>query len=139
MLRTKLLLAVFVGGAIGSALRYLIFLSVEGASLSEPETALVATSLVNLVGALFLGFIQSGQLPKDSVSLAFLGTGLAGGFTTMSGLTLVTNAQDIGAFGNGTIFWLAVALQLVLGVLAYWLGKVLGGRTSREVSAGGKS
>lgn len=134
----KILTAVFLGGALGSALRYLIFLGVEGASLSEPETALVATSVVNLTGALFLGFVQSGRLAKDSGSLAFWGTGLAGGFTTMSGLTLVTNSQELGSFGNGTIFWLTVAVQLVLGVVAYWLGRILGARTDTQNSAGGK-
>jgi fluoride exporter len=137
-LSPKILTAVFLGGALGSALRYLIFLGVEEASLSEPETALVATSVVNLTGALFLGFVQSGRLAKDSGLLAFWGTGLAGGFTTMSGLTLVTQEQNLGAFGNGTIFWLAVAVQLVLGVVAYWLGRVLGARTDRQNSAGGK-
>lgn len=134
----KILTAVFLGGALGSALRYLIFLGVEEASLSEPETALVATSVVNLTGALFLGFVQSGRLAKDSGLLAFWGTGLAGGFTTMSGLTLVTNSQELGSFGNGTIFWLAVAVQLVLGVVAYWLGRILGARTDTQNSAGGK-
>jgi fluoride ion exporter CrcB/FEX len=138
-LSPKILAAVFYGGAIGSALRYLIFLSVDGASLTEPETALVATSVVNLTGALFLGFVQAGRLAKNTVSLAFWGTGLAGGFTTMSGLTLVTNSQELGSFGNGSFFWLAVALQLVLGVFAYWLGKVIGKGTAGQRSAGGSS
>lgn len=128
-MRTKLLLAIFFGGALGSALRYLVFLGVEGSSLTEPETALLATSIVNLLGALFLGFVQSRSLPP-SPKLAFWGTGVAGGFTTMSGLTLVTHQQNLGPFGNGTIFWLAVALQLILGVLAFWLGRKLAGGKS---------
>jgi len=128
-LRTKLLLAIFLGGALGSALRYLVFLDVEGSSLTEPEIALVATSIVNLLGALFLGFVQAGN-PPSSPKLAFWGTGVAGGFTTMSGLTLVTHQQNLGPFGNGTIFWLAVVLQLILGVLAFWLGRKLSGGKS---------
>jgi len=128
-LRTKLLLAIFLGGALGSALRYLVFLGVEGSSLTEPEIALVATSIVNLLGALFLGFVQAGN-PPSSPKLAFWGTGVAGGFTTMSGLTLVTHQQNLGPFGNGTIFWLAVVLQLILGVLAFWLGRKLSGGKS---------
>jgi len=125
-LRTKLLLAIFLGGALGSALRYLVFLGVEGSSLTEPEIALVATSIVNLSGAFFLGFVQA-RSSLSANSKAFWGTGLAGGFTTMSGLTLVTHQQNLGPFGNGTIFWIAVALQLVVGVIAYWLGKKLSG------------
>jgi CrcB protein len=124
-----LLLAIFLGGALGSALRYLVFLGVEGSSLTEPELALVATSIVNLMGALFLGFVQARNLPSSS-KLAFWGTGVAGGFTTMSGLTLVTHQQNLGPFGNGTIFWFAVVLQLILGVLAFWLGRKLSGGKS---------
>jgi CrcB protein len=124
-----LLLAIFLGGALGSALRYLVFLGVEGSSLTEPEIALVATSIVNLLGALFLGFVQAGN-PPSSPKLAFWGTGVAGGFTTMSGLTLVTHQQNLGPFGNETIFWLAVVLQLILGVLAFWLGRKLSGGKS---------
>jgi fluoride ion exporter CrcB/FEX len=121
-----LLLAIFFGGALGSALRYLVFLGVEGSSLTEPEIALIATSIVNLLGAFFLGFVQARNLPS-SPRLAFWGTGVAGGFTTMSGLTLVTHQQNLGPFGNGTIFWFAVVLQLILGVLAFWLGRKLSG------------
>jgi fluoride ion exporter CrcB/FEX len=128
-LRTNLLLAIFLGGALGSALRYLVFLGVEGSSLTEPEIALVATSIVNLLGAFFLGVVQARNLPS-SPKLAFWGTGVAGGFTTMSGLTLVTHQQNLGPFGNGTIFWLAVVLQLILGVLAFWLGRKLSGGKS---------
>ena len=128
-MRTKLLQAIFLGGALGSALRYLVFLGVEGSSLTEPEIALVATSIVNLLGALFLGVVQARNLPS-SPKLAFWGTGVAGGFTTMSGLTLVTHQQNLGPFGNGTIFWLAVVLQLILGVLAFWLGRKLSGGKS---------
>lgn len=128
-MRTKLLLAIFFGGALGSALRYLVFLGVEGSSLTEPEIALVATSIVNLLGALFLGFVQARNL-YSSPKLAFWGTGVAGGFTTMSGLTLVTHQQNLGPFENGTFFWFAVVLQLILGVLAFWLGRKLSGGKS---------
>jgi fluoride ion exporter CrcB/FEX len=128
-LQALVLLAIFFGGALGSALRYLVFLAVEGSSLTEPEIALAATSVVNLTGALFLGLVQAWS-PSTSTKLAFWGTGFAGGFTTMSGLTLVTQQQNLGPFGNGTVFWLAVTLQLILGVLAFWLGKKLSGRRS---------
>ena len=124
-----MLLAIFLGGALGSALRYLVFLGVEGSSLTEPEIALVATSIVNLLGAFVLGVVQARNLPS-SPKLAFWGTGVAGGFTTMSGLTLITHQQNLGPFGNGTIFWLAVVLQLILGVLAFWLGRKLSGGKS---------
>jgi fluoride ion exporter CrcB/FEX len=125
-LQAKLLLSVFLGGTLGSALRYLVFLGVEGSSLTAPEIALVATSIVNLSGAFFLGFVRA-RNSLSANSQAFWGAGVAGGFTTMSGLTLVTHQQNLGPFGNGIIFWMAVALQLVLGVIAFWFGKKLSG------------
>lgn len=135
----RIISAVFLGGALGSALRYLIFLGVEAASLSEPETALLATSIVNLSGALFLGVVHVNGVKKTQAWMSFWGTGLAGGFTTMSGLTLVTQGEILGVFGNGTVFWSAVALQLIIGVLAYWLGRTLGARSGKHGSSGDKS
>lgn len=138
-MRTKVLLAVFLGGGLGSALRYLVFLAVETTSFSEPEIALMATAIVNLSGALFLGIVQSEGFSKDSIRLAFFSTGLAGGFTTMSGLMLVTQSENLGPFGNGTLFWLAVILQLILGVLAYWIGRIVGGKVFNPDLKAGKS
>lgn len=135
---SRVISAVFLGGALGSAVRYLIFLGVEAASLSEPETALLATSIVNLIGALFLGLVQAGNSNKTLLWHSFWGTGVAGGFTTMSGLTLVTYGANLGPFGNGTIFWSAVALQLIVGVLAYWLGRKIGGSSAWQNLIGGK-
>jgi fluoride exporter len=137
--RGNLLLAVFLGGATGSALRYLVSLGVEQASLTDPEIALVATTIVNLLGALFLGLVQAGRSNRSSSWFGFWGTGLAGGFTTMSGLTLVTQAENLRPFGNGTIFWSAVALQLILGVLAFWVGTRLGAQSGKEKLARGNS
>lgn len=137
-MRAKILLAVFLGGSIGSALRYLTFVGIEGFSLTEPERAIVATTIVNLLGSLFLGFVQAGSFEKSSAWFSFWTTGVAGGFTTMSGLTLVTNGQNLGAFGNGAIFWSAVTLQLILGVLAYWFGRQLHGLSSGNDPSGAK-
>lgn len=137
-MQAKVLLAVFFGGALGSALRYLVFVGVEGSSLSDPEIALLATSIVNLAGSFFLGVIQAAR-STSSLKLAFWGTGVAGGFTTMSGLTLVTHQQNPGAFGNGTVFWSTVALQLILGVLVYWFGKKHSGLAGNKNPLGGNS
>lgn len=133
-----MLLAVFLGGAIGSVLRVFVYQGAEGNSLTEPETALIATTIVNLVGAMFLGHIHAVGSKRSLEWSGFWGTGLAGGFTTMSGLTLVTQAENLGPFGNGAVFWLAVALQLLIGVLAYWLGRSLGDRVGWQKLIGGK-
>ena len=111
-MKAKLILLAFLGGAIGSALRYQISISF----------ASQATSLwiVNLVGALALGWIHTARFTKTENLQALLGTGFAGGFTTVSGLLPF-------ALLTPNVSYLYVVLQVFLGVLVYWLGRILGG------------
>jgi CrcB protein len=78
------ILLVFAGGALGSVLRFL---------LGEALDNLTALSLVNLVGAGFLGWINGSAAAgkarfTNSGFSQFWGAGFAGGFTTMSGLAM---------------------------------------------------
>jgi hypothetical protein len=41
----------------------------------------------------------------------------------MSGLALITAGSELGASNLSYLYWIAVSLQLAVGVLAYWLGK----------------
>jgi fluoride ion exporter CrcB/FEX len=65
----------------------------------------------------------------------FFGPGLAGGFTTMSGLALITAGAELGLSSVGYLYWMAVAIQLVLGILTYWLGTQLASRTSKKAAS----
>ena len=116
----NILLAVFLGGAAGSVARYLIWLGVEQAGISLLLIDLVATAIVNLAGAAFLGFVHSRAFNANETSRAFLGSGFAGGFTTMSGLALITAGTTLGLSEIGYLYWLGVVAQFVLGILAYW-------------------
>ena len=114
------LLAVFAGGALGSIARYLVWLGVEQVGLSLLVFDLVATSVVNIAGAGFLGFVHGRRFKASEKAKAFWGSGFAGGFTTMSGLALITAGANLGLSEIGYLYWLGVAAQFVLGILAYW-------------------
>jgi fluoride exporter len=114
------LFAIFLGGALGSLSRYAIWLGVEQADFSVLVADLLVTSIVNIAGAGFLGFVHSPAFKESEKAKAFWGSGFAGGFTTMSGLALITAGASLGLSEIGYLYWLAVASQFVVGILAYW-------------------
>ena len=131
-MKVKVLAAVFIGGALGTLARFAVGLLVDGANLENLSGQLVATSIVNLSGASLLGAVHSIGAYKTASWNGFWGTGVAGGFTTMSGLALITAGAELGLSSVGYLYWIAVGVQLALGVLAYWLGKQLAtGRSSK--------
>jgi fluoride exporter len=119
-LNFALLFAVFLGGAMGSVARYLVWLGSGQVGLSLLVFDLVATSVVNIAGAGFLGFVHSRAFKAREKTRAFWGSGFAGGFTTMSGLALITAGTSLGLSEIGYLYWLGVVAQFVLGILAYW-------------------
>jgi len=75
-----------VGGGVGSALRFLVSHYIGQSSNGFPASTLV----VNFAGCFVLGCI-SGYSIRANVSnsvLLLLGTGLCGGFTTMSAFSI---------------------------------------------------
>jgi fluoride ion exporter CrcB/FEX len=134
-LAAKVLGAVFLGGAIGSIARFFVILSVEEFAFQDLSQELVATSIVNLAGAFLLGFVHVIGASRSDAWKGFFGPGLAGGFTTMSGLALITAGAELGLSSVGYLYWMAVAIQLVLGILTYWLGTQLASRTSKKAAS----
>jgi fluoride ion exporter CrcB/FEX len=134
-LQAKVLGAVFLGGAIGSIARFFVILGVDELALQDLSQELVATSIVNLAGAFLLGFVNVTGASRSDTWKGFFGPGLAGGFTTMSGLALITAGAELGLSSVGYLYWLAVAIQLVLGILTYWLGTQLATRTSKKAAS----
>lgn len=104
---------VFLGGALGTAARYAV-------SITLPQIAMLFA--VNLLGAAFLGLVNSNPVFDSGASKVFWGVGFAGGFTTMSGVALWMIATS----GSATFAPLTVIAMFVLGVLAYLLGIRLG-------------
>lgn len=77
------LIMVMVGGAVGSALRFLVGLMMP----TSPGNFPVATLIINLAGSAILGAVSMLSARYDLVSkdmALLLGTGLCGGFTTFS-------------------------------------------------------
>ncbi len=79
----KQLLLVFVGGGLGSTLRYWI-----GKYLNSAEDGIpYGTFAANVLGSLLIGIILGLALKNNSLSnntVLFLATGFCGGFTTFS-------------------------------------------------------
>ena len=106
------LLAVMIGGALGSGGRYLV-----GHAIPYSEGAFpFATFAVNLAGAFLLGVLSGIALRSDILSrsmLLLLGTGFCGGFTTFS----TFSAETLSLFEAGH--------QLLAAT--YVIGSVVGG------------
>ena len=111
---------VFLGGGLGSVLRYL---TVVGMLRVTGRTAFPFGVLVaNVLGSFVLGFLFAlpAMKSKDSATWMFLATGVMGGYTTFS--TLANDSWVL--FGNHHS-WLALLNavgSITLGFMAAGLG-----------------
>lgn len=71
---------------------------------------------------MLLGYVQVNRAFASEPSQSFWATGFAGGFTTLSGLITF---ESFG--GDNTFTYLAA--QIAIGVLVYWIGRILGGES----------
>lgn len=117
------IIAVGVGGFIGSVLRYIISLKMN--QIFSQTLIPPGTLLVNVVGSLLLGFIMqlSFRANINPNLKLFLTTGIMGGLTTFSTLSyetiaLLTNGYYISGLLN-------IALNLILGLSAAFFGMML--------------
>jgi len=106
-------LLTFSGGALGSLLRF---------AIAEVNSTLVALWIVNILGALFVGFFAGHKWFKTESRRAFFSTGLAGGFTTMSAIAILPLGPNFDAISIGAM--------VAVGMAAYWLGLKIGSRMS---------
>ena len=115
-------LAVAIGGGVGSALRYVAGKAAVSAGLESH----VATGGVNVAGALALGFLTGWLATGDSPDAVKLGltSGLLGGFTTFS--TFMVESSTLFEDGRITAGTLNLLLPLTLGLAAAMLGISLG-------------
>ena len=118
------ILLVGLGGFVGSVLRYLVSGAVQQ-SLKRLDFP-YGTLAVNVAGCFVIGFLAQygekyGTFSEESRALIFVG--ILGGFTTFS------------SFGNDTInlvrenfltnAFLNVGANVILGLLAVWLGRTI--------------
>jgi CrcB protein len=122
--RPGLFLLVFVGGGIGSVLRYALATTVQKGT-GGPFPA--GTFAVNVLGCFAIGLVGALGLERAAVSpeaRVFLMIGVLGGFTTFSsfawetlGLVSVRDALRAALYVTGSV---------LLGLIGVWLGRLLG-------------
>jgi fluoride exporter len=115
--RTRELLAVALGGALGTLAR----VGALEATGHLASGALLATFIANSVGAFGLAFVVSRGLPEaPSWLLPGVTIGFFGSYTTFSGIALIAIIQTI------DIALMYLGATLLTAVVAVLLGRVLG-------------
>ena len=116
------IVAVFVGGGIGSIIRYLITKINFFSFNSFPYSTFIS----NIIGCLILGLALTYFMKNDSQNstiFIFITVGFCGGFTTFStfsseGLELINNGDLIS-------FVLYTFTSIFLGIIAVYLGTII--------------
>lgn len=111
-----IVVAVLLGGAIGSTLRYLTDLIVQSRHASLMPWG---TFSVNVIGSFVLGMVAAAD-SSSGTAYALWGTGFCGGLTTFSTFSFET--VRLGERGALQIAALNVALSLLVGLAAVCLG-----------------
>lgn len=122
-------LAVGVGGALGTLARYEIWLALPVATGGFPWAVFAA----NIVGALVLGVVTTyvlEHLPRTRYLRPFAGIGFCGGLTTFS--TWMVDAVLLGDARHSLVATVYVAATLLAGLVSLFLGVVIVRVLNRE-------
>ena len=115
----KSFLLVFLGGGLGSTLRYLVASAMNQYSKVLP----FGTFTVNILGCLLIGMILGYAQRENTLTsnqTLLLATGFCGGFTTFSAFA----NENLELIKNGEIFNFSVYTigSILVGVLAVFIG-----------------
>ena len=115
----KSFILVFLGGGLGSGLRYLVAITMNQYSKVLP----FGTFTVNMIGCLLIGLVL-GYAQKENTLTSnqtlLLATGFCGGFTTFSAFA----NENLELIKNGEIFNFSVYTigSILIGILAVFIG-----------------
>ena len=121
----KSFLLVFLGGGLGSSLRYLVSSAMNQYSKVLP----FGTFTVNMLGCLLIGLILGYAQKENTLTsnqILLLATGFCGGFTTFSAFA----NENLELIKNGEIFNFSIYTisSILVGVLAVFIGFYLANR-----------
>lgn len=113
---------VFAGGAIGTLVRYTTSVNLDD---------FASLAIVNIVGSAILGWLNSDPRFASQGKRAFWAVGFTGGFTTMSGIALLTSKGIVlllgsatslaDIFSEGPMQFFGIIIAISAGsLLAYW-------------------
>ena len=113
-----LLAGIGLAGGVGAVARFALDTAVAGRVGTEFP---LGTLVVNLTGALALGVLVGAAVDGDAYRI--VATGAIGAYTTFS--TWMFESQRLGEDGELQVGALNLAVSLVAGLLAVWLGRSL--------------
>ena len=121
----KSFLLVFLGGGLGSGLRYLVTITMNQYSKVLP----FGTFTVNMLGCLLIGLILGYAQRENTLTsnqTLLLATGFCGGFTTFSAFA----NENLELIKNGELFNFSVYTisSVSVGILAVFIGFYLTNR-----------
>ena len=114
----KTIFYVFIGGGLGSVLRFLI--SNYTQKLWNIKDFPIGTFTVNVLGCFLIGIATAYFLKVDNYLKFLIIAGFCGGFTTFS--TFSIENFSLWQEGNYGILALYIVLSFVLGLLATYAG-----------------
>ena len=118
----KEIIAVFIGGGIGSVLRFMVNKIKFISENNIPYPTLISNILGCFILGLVLGYFLKNENP-NSILFVFLTVGICGGFTTFSSFSY----ENLELLENGQIFTFLTYMfgSLVVGMISVYIGTYL--------------
>lgn len=116
----KEIIAIFIGGGIGSTFRYLLQVGIN--HLNYNGSFPWPTWIANIMGCFLIGafYAWSSKFNWNIETKLLLTTGLCGGFTTFS--TFCNESLQLVRNGNYMLFTTYLLASIIIGIAAVFIG-----------------